>query len=507
MKGNLHETVSKLREKVGLPLIPYAEGKVPGTGLSLAVSEYMQGVSNPQMPKETCPRCGHETCPLDCDCKEPDCPGHRANGRMIGGIAHEVTEAEKKFKDLKVGDRFEFASKKQWWSRGMATGPWTKTGPRKYKDDEGTEHKVGSANVEVTPESTKEVSEGTVVEIDGDKVTIWKDNDPPADKVKEGITKVQNLLKGGGVGEATKQLKFGLGKWLEMAREAKKVGNDKRADSIMAAIKKVVAEKELDERTVFGWNETFDGVLAPEYNRSDFSESINDRNLFKAVFLAGGPGSGKSFIAGGMFKGTGARFVNSDIFFEFLLKKKGLPFNIDPSKKIMYGKQQTQRKKAKKLSTSQAGNWVNGMLPLVVDGTGREISKIKKQKQALEKLGYDTSMVFVNTTLDVAIQRNKERKRSVPDETVKKGWQAVQKNIGAFQSLFGGNIMVVDNSVGVSGASLSELKVRLARASMKMLTASLKNRMGSNTIAALQRQGGKYISDIDPEFDKKAIGI
>ena len=39
-------------------------------------------------------------------------------------------------------------------------------------------------------------------------------------------------------------------------------------------------------------------------------EGPNDPHIFKAVFLAGGPGSGKSFVANKMLKGTGLRTVN-----------------------------------------------------------------------------------------------------------------------------------------------------------------------------------------------------
>lgn len=61
-----------------------------------------------------------------------------------------------KFKDLPIGARFEFASRRQWWARGMATGPWVKTGPRTYEHAAGgqlREHygriRIGSINAEV----------------------------------------------------------------------------------------------------------------------------------------------------------------------------------------------------------------------------------------------------------------------------------------------------------------------------------------------------------------------
>jgi thymidylate kinase len=56
-------------------------------------------------------------------------------------------------------------------------------------------------------------------------------------------------------------------------------------------------------------------------------------------------------------------------------------------------------------------------------------------------------MIFVNTSEEVALDRNEQRSRSLPVEDVSKMWNAVQRNIGAFQNLFGSNnFMIVDNN-------------------------------------------------------------
>ena len=64
----------------------------------------------------------------------------------------------------------------------------------------------------------------------------------------------------------------------------------------------------------------------------------------------------------------------------------------------------------------------------------------------LKKLGYDTYMLFINTTLEVAQQRNAQRDRKLPEKLVKKIWTDVQKNMGKFQGLFKGNFKIIDNS-------------------------------------------------------------
>ena len=54
----------------------------------------------------------------------------------------------------------------------------------------------------------------------------------------------------------------------------------------------------------------------------NLNEGLYDPNIFKAFFLAGGPGSGKTFVTKGSFGGTGLRMINSDTAFEVALKKE-----------------------------------------------------------------------------------------------------------------------------------------------------------------------------------------
>ena len=55
-------------------------------------------------------------------------------------------------------------------------------------------------------------------------------------------------------------------------------------------------------------------------------------------------------------------------------------------------------------------------------------------------------MIFVNTSLDVALQRNAERGRSVPEKTVVESWNNVQRNLGLFSQTFQRNLVIVDNN-------------------------------------------------------------
>ena len=174
------------------------------------------------------------------------------------------------------------------------------------------------------------------------------------------------------------------------------------------------------------------------------SEGLYDPNIFKAFFLAGGPGSGKSFVARNVFSGTGLKLVNSDIILENSLKKVGLSMSMPDEEQYF---RDILRTRAKAIVDNQIDLYVKGRLGLVIDATGRDYNIISRQFSALQLLGYDCYMVFVNTSLNVALERNAKRERVVPEYITKNSWQSVQDNIGRFQNLFGlANFVVVDNS-------------------------------------------------------------
>ena len=175
----------------------------------------------------------------------------------------------------------------------------------------------------------------------------------------------------------------------------------------------------------------------------ELQEGLYDPNIFKAFFLAGGPGSGKSYVVMKSTGGTGLKSINSDDAFEHLLTKAGLSLKMPPEE---IEPRDVVRGRAKEITASQQKNYVDGRLGLIIDGTGRDADKILRQKAKLEELGYDTYMSFVNTSLDVALERNAERSRSVTEPIVVKSWKDVQGNIGKFSNMFRAGFIVVDNN-------------------------------------------------------------
>ena len=178
-------------------------------------------------------------------------------------------------------------------------------------------------------------------------------------------------------------------------------------------------------------------------------EGVYDPGIFKAVFLAGGPGSGKSFVSKSAFAGVGLKFVNSDNIFTSYLKKHDLSLKMPDSEADV---RTLLRMRAKAQTAKRQDMWIRGKLGLLIDGTARDYAKISTQARFLKVIhGYDIHMIFINTSLDVALERNikrsKEGDRLVPEYTVKKNWKGVQSNLGKYQKLFQpANFYIVDNS-------------------------------------------------------------
>ena len=175
-------------------------------------------------------------------------------------------------------------------------------------------------------------------------------------------------------------------------------------------------------------------------------EGVNDPGIFKVVFLAGGPGSGKSFVVNKTaLSAFGLRVVNSDPAFEQGLKKAGLSTSPED---IWSDKGQKIRVKATNTTKNKQIGLINGRIGIVVDGTGKDVQKILTQKSMFEKLGYESAMIFVNTNLETAIARDLKRARTIGKEKITPMWQGVQNNLGKFQSAFKSNMFIIDNSDG-----------------------------------------------------------
>ena len=178
--------------------------------------------------------------------------------------------------------------------------------------------------------------------------------------------------------------------------------------------------------------------------RDYINEGVYDPGIFKAFFLAGGPGSGKTFVTQSAFAGTGLKLVNSDVKFERDLRKANLSLKMPDEEKYFRDR---IRQGAKEFAGKQMDTYLKGRLGMIVDSTARDYPSIQRQYNLLRNIGYDCYMIFVNTSLEVALERNRTRSRSIPEYIVQKSWKGVQANMGAFQKVFGhSKMLIVDNN-------------------------------------------------------------
>ena len=197
-----------------------------------------------------------------------------------------------------------------------------------------------------------------------------------------------------------------------------------------------------DVRKSMGVKESVDDEFEELLN-----EGVHDKGIFKAVFLAGGPGSGKDYVLDNTLAGHGMTEINSDKALEFLMDKKGLNKTMPASEKI---ERDLVRGRAKNMTELRQRLALQGRNGLIINGTGDDHEKVKIIKSRLEELGYDTSMIMVNTRDEVSASRNVERGsrggRTVPEDIRKQKWDAVQKARPELAKLFGDKYAEFDNS-------------------------------------------------------------
>jgi len=191
-------------------------------------------------------------------------------------------------------------------------------------------------------------------------------------------------------------------------------------------------------------NEEFEQVLF---------EGVHDQAIFKAVFLAGGPGSGKDYVLNNTLNGFGLTEINSDKALEFLMDKEGLD-KLMPSNET--DKRDVIRGRAKNITELRQQLALLGRNGLIINGTGDDVKKTERIKSQLESLGYDTSMLMVNTRDDISAQRNIERGqrggRAVPETIRKEKWDSVQDARTEYAKMFGDSYKEFDNSEDLRSA-------------------------------------------------------
>jgi hypothetical protein len=191
------------------------------------------------------------------------------------------------------------------------------------------------------------------------------------------------------------------------------------------------------------------------------SEGVHDKGIFKAVFLSGGPGSGKDYVLDNTLNGQGLIEINSDKALEFLMDKnnldKKMPETEADARTLVRGKAKDMTELKQKLA-------LLGRNGIIINGTGDDPTKYAKIKKNLEEIGYETSMIAVVTRDEISAQRNIERGqrggRTVPENIRKEKWDAVNNSRPEMAKLFGNSYVEFDNSEDLRNAPPEVVKAK-----------------------------------------------
>jgi shikimate kinase len=216
------------------------------------------------------------------------------------------------------------------------------------------------------------------------------------------------------------------------------------------------------------------------------NESINDKGIFKAIFMAGAPGAGKSTVRSKLGGGFDPRVVNTDKFTEHFGGWDGFEENINL------------------LTKNQLALYLNSMLPLWVDGTSSNPTNLMAREGLVSSIGYDTGMIWVNTSLESSIKRAKGREerggRKVGEEWIKETYNEIQKMKGFYKGRFNW-FQEVDNN---DGMLTDEVVMKMYKKANSFFSSPISNPIGQERINTLREEGGKYLIDLD-DFDDKQL--
>ena len=163
---------------------------------------------------------------------------------------------------------------------------------------------------------------------------------------------------------------------------------------------------------------------------------------FKAIFILGPAGAGKTFFSKQIGIPAEFRTSNPDEKIESEFKKFGLSMKFVTKEEDLdtFQKQQTFREKLQNATQSQTFDWLNQARPVVFDTTGEDVMKISVRMEELKTAGYDIGVIMINVPTDISVKADKKRDRTVgePTKDISKQYQdEVKKDRGYFTLLAG----------------------------------------------------------------------
>lgn len=216
---------------------------------------------------------------------------------------------------------------------------------------------------------------------------------------------------------------------------------------------------------------------------NQLQESINDKGLFKAVFVCGIPGAGKSYTISNLTDGTiQPKIINSDKVLEHM-GRMGKTDIGDAASWDQVGHQ------VELTTANMLAQYINGMLPLFIDSTSASAANLLRRKGILESFGYDCALVWINVDLETAIQRAAQRVRNVPEEFIRKVYEQSVQAKDYLVSRFD-QVLPLNNNDGM----MTDAVIKTAyNSSRSFFNSELHNYVGRDSLAKLKESGEKYL--------------
>jgi predicted ABC-type ATPase len=218
------------------------------------------------------------------------------------------------------------------------------------------------------------------------------------------------------------------------------------------------------------------------------TESINDKGLLKSIFIIGTPAAGKTYTTQHLSGQYPIAVINTDIPTEFLAKK----FNITSTADNWFS---TFHDKSTKMSREMLKSAVNGVLPLMIDGTSNSVANILQRVGILESIGYDVGCIFVKTNIDEAIARAKKRvadtNREVDENFIRSVYEKSVANAEYIKTKLEHTFYrEIDNDTDVIGnAEINKIYGTV----QGFYGSALKNPVGISTLASMIQSNQKYL--------------
>lgn len=200
-----------------------------------------------------------------------------------------------------------------------------------------------------------------------------------------------------------------------------------------------------------------------------------------------------SFVAKKLSGGVEPRFVNTDTWTEFFKA-----YSDELWKEF--------KEKIQHLTQAQLIQYLNGMLPLWIDGTSARTGPTLRRKGILGSMGYDTGMIWVETSIESALDRASKRERPVDPKFIKLAYDNIQQLKPFYQKQFDPFITVKNDEGELNEKVISKLYSKTG----SFWTKPIDNPIGRENYENLLETGGKYITDLkryDMQYLKKMTTV